>query len=71
MNKIVTRVKVPNPLVDNRIDEIMRLASLMATARCVRAAASKKGDLLAEAQAQVRVVKATGALRDYLEKVLA
>jgi len=61
--------KQPEP--ESPIDEIMRLASLMATARCVRAAASKKGDLLAEAQAQVRVVKATGALRDYLEKVLA
>jgi hypothetical protein len=62
-------MKKPEPT--NPIDQIMRLASLMATARCVRAAASKKGDLLAEAQAQVRVVKATCVLRDYLEKVLA
>jgi hypothetical protein len=61
--------KRPKP--ESPIDHIMQLASLMATARCVRAAASKKGDLLAEAQAQVRVIKATGALRDYLEKVLA
>ncbi len=62
-------MKRPEPT--SHIDQIMRLASLMATARCVRAAASKKGDVLAEAQAQVRVVKATNALRDYLEKVLA
>jgi hypothetical protein len=62
-------MKKPEPT--SPIDQIMRLASLMATARCVRANASRKGDVLAEAQAQVRVVKATNALRDYLEKVLA
>lgn len=49
-----------------QVEEAMRLASLMATARCVRLSARKEGDPVKLAQAEVRVAKATKALRQYL-----
>lgn len=51
------------------IDEAMRLASLYATARCVRLTASKSNDAVKLAQAEVRVAKAERTLRKYLEKL--
>ena len=54
--------------VNPHVEEIMRLASLLATARCVRLSARKKGPV-EEAQAEVRVAKATLALRKHLEAV--
>ena len=53
---------------EEQVNEAMRLASLMATARCVRVSARKKGPVEA-AQAELRVAKATQALRKYLEGV--
>ena len=51
------------------IYEVMRHASLLATARCVRLKAKEKGPV-AFAQAELRVVKATDALRRYVDAVL-
>lgn len=57
-------------MTEEQVNEAMRLASLLATARCVRINAKKKGPVEA-AQAELRVVKATQALRKYLEGVKA
>ena len=51
------------------VSEVMRLASLLATARCVRLKQKEKGPVEA-AQAEVRVAKATEALRSYVQYVV-
>lgn len=56
-------------MTTEQINEAMRLASLYATARCVRLTASKGDDAVKLAQAEVRVAKAERALRKYLEKL--
>lgn len=55
-------------MTQEQVDKVMRLASLMATARCVRIGAKKKGPIEA-AQAKLRVVEATEALRKYLHAI--
>lgn len=49
------------------VDEAMRLASLWALARCARLTLKKEGEPVKIAQAELRVVKANQALRNYLE----
>jgi hypothetical protein len=52
-----------------QIDEAMRLAGLMATARCVRLTTirSRPDDKVAHAQVELRVARATAALLKHLE----
>ncbi|WP_454735392.1 hypothetical protein [Cupriavidus necator] len=56
-------------MTEAQIEEAMRLAGLMATARCVRLTTKQKGDPVAIAQVEVRVAKATRALREYLASI--
>jgi len=57
--------------VNDHVEEIMRRASLLATARCRRMAAnSRNGGRAAIEQEEVLVAKRTAELRTYVENLL-